>query len=97
MARSGSSVNITCTAEGYPPARSVSNYHMKHPKNKEIDRVLLPNMSGVVHIITEASVEVDSGGYECTVIVTLDAYPNKSLQSDKSYTNLIVYCELKSF
>ena len=90
MARSGSSVNVTCTAESYPPANSEDNYRMKHPKDHEIKKVLLPEKNGVVHIITNASKERDSGEYECTVTVRLEVY-TASLQSENIVTNLVVY------
>ena len=90
VARSGSSVNVTCTAEGYPPANNEDNYNMKHPKDHDIEKVLLPEKNGVVHIITDASKERDSGEYECTVTVRLEGY-TAPLQSDNVVTNLVVY------
>ena len=67
---------------------------MKHPKDKDIDRVLLPTMNGVVHHITAASKTADSGEYECTVTVTMAEYSNATLQSDNVFVNLIVYGKL---
>ena len=94
MAKSGSSVNIICTAESYPPADSVSDYLMKHPHNTPIVKDLLPGMDGVVHRIVAATKEQDAGEYECTVIVTLDEYPGKHLDSEIAVTNLRVYGKL---
>ena len=77
-------------AESYPPANSEDNYRMKHPRDHDIEKVLLPEKNGVVHIITNASKERDSGEYECTVIVTLEGYPTP-LQSNNVFSNLSVY------
>lgn len=65
---------------------------MEHPKDHDIQKDLLPNRNGVVHVITDASQENDSGEYECTVTVKLDAY-SAPLQSDKVFNNLIIYGE----
>ena len=92
MARLGSSVNVTCVAESYPPANTVGNYLMRHPRDKDVDRVLLPGKNGVVHIISGASGN-DSGEYECTVTVKLDEY-STPLQSDNVNASLVVYGEL---
>ena len=92
VAKTGSSVNVTCTAESYPPANTAESYLMRHPRDKDIERVLLPGKDGVVHIISGASLN-DSGEYECTVRVTLDEY-STPLQSDNIFTNLTVYGEL---
>ena len=78
-------------AESYPPANTVGNYLMRHPRDKDIDRLLLPGKNGVVHIISGAS-ENDSGEYECTVTVTLHEY-STPLQSDNVFANLVVYGE----
>ena len=91
VARLGMSVNVTCTAESYPPANTIANYLMRHPRDQEITTVLLPGKNGVVHIVSGAS-ENDSGDYECTVTVTLDEY-STSLQSDTAITKLTVYGE----
>ena len=90
VARSGSSVNVICKADSYPPANSEDNYHMKHPRDHDINAILLSKKNGVVHVITNASKEMDSGEYECTVIVELDEY-STPLQSDNVLTNLTVY------
>ena len=94
VAKSGSSVNVICTAESYPPADSVSNYLMKHPKNTFIEKDLLPGMNGVVHKIVAATKERDAGEYECSVNVILDVYPGKPLDSDVAIVNLRVYGKL---
>ena len=94
VARSGSSVNVTCKAESYPHANSEDNYHMKHPRDRDINAILLPERNGVVHIITNVSKEIDSGEYECTVNVELDEY-STPLQSDNVLTNLTVHGEFQ--
>ena len=91
VAKTGSSVNVTCMAESYPPADSMDNYQMKHPLNTPINRTFLP-MHGVVHIITAASKERDAGIYECAVSVTLEEYTTP-LQSDNVRANLLIYGE----
>ena len=94
VTKSGSSVNVTCTAESYPPADSVSDYLIKHPRNTSIDKRLLPGMYGVVHRIVAATKERDAGKYECSVNVTLDVYPGKPLDSNVAIVNLRVYGKL---
>ena len=91
MAKSGSSVNIICTAESYPPADSVSDYLIKHPHNISIEKELLPEMDGIVHKIVAATKQRDAGEYECSVNVTLDEYPGKPLDSEVAAINLTVY------
>ena len=93
VAKTGSSVNVTCMAESYPPANNVNNFQMKHPKNTPINRVLLPGMNGVTHIITSANKTFDAGEYECTVNVSMEEYP-RPLQSDIAVATLIVYGEI---
>ena len=85
---------MICMAESYPPANTVESYKMKHPRDYEIDTVLLPGKNGVVHIISGASLN-DSGEYECTVMVTLEEY-STPLQSDNVFTNLKLYGEFFS-
>ena len=94
VAKSGSSVNVICTAESYPQANSVSDYLMKHPQNKSIEKELLPGMDGVIHKIVAATKRQDAGEYECSVNVTLDEYPGKSLDSPIATINLRVYGKL---
>ena len=91
VAKTGSSVNVTCMAESYPLANSVDNFQMKHPLNTLINRTFLP-MHGVVHIIAAASKERDAGIYECAVSVTLEEYTTP-LQSDNVRANLLIYGE----
>ena len=93
VAKSGSSVNVICTADSYPPADNVSDYLMKHPKDQSIEKDMLPGMDGVVHRITSESAnkEHDKGIYKCSVNVTLDEYPNKPLDSEVAVANLTVY------
>ena len=94
VAKSGSSVNVICTAESYPSADNVSEYLMKHPQNKSIDKELLPGMDGVVHKIVAATKDRDAGEYECSVNVTLAEYPGKPLDGNVATVNLIVYGKL---
>ena len=91
MAKSGSSVDVICTAESYPPAVNVSNYLMRHPHNTFIEKELLPGMDGAVHKIAAATKEQDAGEYECSVNVTLAEYPGKPLDSSVAIVNLRVY------
>lgn len=91
VTKSGSAVNIICTAESYPPAENTSNYQMRHPKDRNIPIEALPEKNGVIHRITAASKERDAGEYECTVIITMDEYPGSSLQSNNDVAHLTVY------
>ena len=92
VTRSGGSVNVTCTAESYPPANTVGNYLMEHPLNKPITRMLLQNKSGVVHTIQSAENGHDEGVYKCTVSVQLPT--GDFIQSnDISEAYLTVYGE----
>ena len=63
----GSSVDVICRAESYPPANSEGNYQMRHPQNKNISQMLLEDGSGVLHQIQAANKKEDTGEYECTV------------------------------
>ena len=69
VTKSGSAVNIICTAESYPPAENVSNYQMRHPKDYDILIKALPGKNGVIHRITAVSKERDAGEslYRCIV------------------------------
>ena len=96
VTKSGSSINVTCTAESYPPTNSVNDYLMKHPNNTPIVKELLPGMYGVVHRIAAATKQQDSGIYECSVNVTLDEYPGKPLDSEVAIVNLTVYGKVYS-
>ena len=94
VAKSGSSVNVICTAESYPPADNVNNYLMRHPHNTFIEKEPLPGMDGAVHKIAAASKEQDAGEYECSVNITLAEYPGKPLDSSVAIINLRVYGKL---
>ena len=91
VAKSGSNINIVCTAESYPPADNISEYLMKHPHNTSIEKELLSGMNGVVHKIITANKDRDAGKYECSVNVTLDEYPGKPLDSEVAVVNLTIY------
>ena len=91
VAKTGSSVNVICTAESYPLADDTNDYLMKHPHNTPIGKVLLPGGNGVEHRITTATKERDAGNYECSVNVTLTEYPGKPLDSEVVVVNLRIY------
>ena len=91
VTKSGSAVNIICTAESYPPAENVNNYQMRHPKDRNISIETLPEKNGVIHKITAASKKKDAGEYECTVSITMDEYPGISLQSKINLAHLTIY------
>ena len=93
VAKSGSNVTVTCTAESYPAADNANNFELKHPLNTQITQDPLSDMNGVFHIIKSVDRERDSGEYECTVSVTLPEYPDQHLQSNAKI-NLIVYGKL---
>ena len=93
VAKSGSSVTVTCTAESYPAADNASNFELKHPLNTPISQDLLSDMNGVFHIIKSVDRERDFGEYECTVSVILPEYPDQHLQNNAKI-NLIVYGKL---
>jgi hypothetical protein len=87
VARNGSSVSITCTAESYPAADKVSDYALMH-NGQQLSTQLLPGRNGVHHGITSVNKDTDSGIYECVVTITFDGEP---LQGDKANTHLTIY------
>ena len=89
VAKSGSSVTVTCTAESYPAPDNASDFKLKHPLNTPISGEYLPGMNGIVHTIDRAD-SGDSGQYKCIVTVTRDGY---NLQSEAKLV-LTVYGEL---
>ena len=91
VAKSGSNINIVCTAESYPPADNVREYLMKHPHNTSIEHEPLLGKDGVVHKIVAATKDRDAGKYECSVNVTLAEYPGKPLDSEVAVVNLTIY------
>ena len=95
VVRAGGSVNVTCRAESYPPAKS-DDYQLKHPQNKNISHTPLEVGSGVVHQILAASIMEDTGVYECIVTLTLSDYNQQKIQSNVHEANLAVYGRLHS-
>ena len=90
VVRVGSSVDVICRAESYPPANNEDNYQIRHPHNKNISHMLLEDGSGVVHQIQAANKKEDTGEYECTVTLTLSDYGER-IQSELYKANLTVY------
>ena len=97
--KSGKNVTIECRAESYPLADQVTDYKLIHlpvsdMDSKQVLTQLLPNHDGVYHIILSASKHLHSGMYECIVAISLDEYPDSTLQSDLVDAYLTVYGEL---
>ena len=85
----GSSVNITCTADGYPPAKHLSYFKLHDPTNRLInDTKLTLNGTTVTYHISNVS-RLDEGEYDCIVTQKL----NETLQGS-SKLNLTVYGKL---
>ena len=87
-------MNITCTVESYPSADKAINYKLIHSQADPIQIQILPSGKGIYHTIDSASKEQDAGKYECVVSLSLDEYPNSTLQSDRAEASLTVYGEL---
>ena len=79
----GTSVNVTCIAESYPPANSSDYYSIQHPIGETLHATTFIDGIGVIHPIESASCD-DSGPYACHVQV------ENKVSSDRTGT-LIVY------
>jgi hypothetical protein len=90
--KSGSTVNVTCEAEGYPSDFIFKVTHEDH----QIQTIHLPGGKGVYFVIESAS-KNDSGKYACFPEATLPEYPNDPLQGNAAIVYLTVYGELNSF
>lgn len=90
--KAGESVNVTCTAESYPPADQKNFYHLNHPANKTVVPThLTSGVNGVIYEIRSAN-RSDSGEYDCFVRVSaLVDDKNVSMDSDTVQKNLTVY------
>ena len=85
MVKVGTSVNVTCTAQSYPPANLTSYYHLQHPSGVTVNAIhRTPGVDGVVHSIETVTSE-DGGEYDCVVMVVV------GMQSDTIKANLTVY------
>ena len=79
----GSSVNITCTADGYPLANHLSYFELHDPTNN--DTKLTLNGTTVTYHISNVS-RLDGGEYDCTVTQEL-----MEILQGSSKLNLTVY------
>jgi hypothetical protein len=84
--KSGSTVNVTCEAEGYPSDFIFKVTHEDH----QIQTIHLPGGKGVYFVIESAS-KNDSGKYACFPEATLPEYPNDPLQGNAAIVYLTVY------
>lgn len=90
--KAGESVNVTCTAESYPPADQKEFYSLQHPAGiTVVPTHLTTGVDGVIHEIPSAN-SSDSGEYDCVVTVTaLVGDKNESMASETVQKNLTVY------
>ena len=88
MVKAGTSVNVTCTAQSYPPANLTSYYQLQHPSGVTVNAIYrTPEVDGVVHPIETVTSE-DGGEYDCIVTVVVGS---EQLQSDTIRASLTVY------
>ena len=88
MVKVGTSVNVTCTAQSYPPANLTSYYQLQHPSGVTVNAIYrTPEVDGVVHPIETVTSE-DGGEYDCIVTVVVGS---EQLQSDTIRASLTVY------
>ena len=85
-------MNVTCTAESYPPADQKKFYSLQHPVGiTVVPTHLTTGVDGVIYEIPSAN-SSDSGEYDCVVIVTkLVDNETMSVTSHPVYNNLSVY------
>ena len=81
--KAGTSANVTCFAESYPPANSSMNYAIQHPIGETLHATQFIPGKGVIHPIESATC-ADSGLYMCHVEV------DNKVSNDKT-GSLIVY------
>ena len=79
----GTSANVTCLAESYPPANSSSHYAIQHPIGETLLATQFVPGIGVIHPLKSATC-ADSGPYACHVRV------EDQVRNDKSGT-LTIY------
>ena len=85
-------MNVTCTAESYPPADKLGFYSLQHPNGTTVVPThLTTGVDGVIHEILSAN-SSDGGEYDCVVTVTALVYDrNESMASETVQRNLTVY------
>ena len=88
MVKAGTSINVTCTAQSYPPAIP-TDYQLQHSSGVTVNTThRTPGGDGVVYPIETVTSE-DGGEYEC--IVTVGSEQLQRLQSDTIRASLTVY------
>ena len=85
-------MNVTCTAESYPPADQKEFYKFQHPAGiTVVPTHLTTGVDGVIHEIPSAN-SSDGGEYDCSVTVEgLVGDKNESMDSETVQKNLTVY------
>ena len=73
----GTSINVSCFAESYPPANSSLFYKIQHPIGETLSDIHDVVPHGVFYSISSASCH-DSGPYACHVKVTGEVSDDKS-------------------
>ena len=91
VAKLGSSVTISCSAESYPPANSVNFFHLQDPSKKVPDTQLTLVDTGVEYHIALVN-RTHGGEYGCSVNIEIEGY-SQGLQSNTAEETLIVYGE----
>ena len=89
----GTSTNVSCIAESYPPANTSMFYEIQHPIGETLSDIEFINDAvahGVFYSISSASCH-DSGPYACHVIVT-DGVSDEKSQTLTVYGKYNVFC-----
>lgn len=90
--KAGTSANVTCTAESFPPANSSEYYAFQHPNGTTLKPThSSPTVGGVIYGVIHpivSAISSDDGEYDCVVIVKVC---NQSLVSDRVQANLTVF------
>jgi len=90
VAKLGSNVTISCSAESYPPANSVNFFQLQDPSKKDIPHSQLTLVDTGVEYHIDLVNRSHGGEYECSV--SIEDY-SQGLQSNTAEETLIVYGE----
>ena len=89
VAKLGSNVTFTCSAESYPPADNVDFFQLHHPSDHSIPHNLLRLVGTSVQYHVANASQSDGGEYDC--VVSVPEIPDGGHLQNESTTHLTVY------